>query len=448
MIKYLKMRIKASGMIAVVLLTIWAPGLAAQQEFETGLPPDSVEDSTGCLHNTSLYLTCYERKDYNAALNLWRQVLAQCPASSEDIYIKGETMYEELYRSTGAMAYIDSVVMIVSQRTFYFNNIPSNYLHLSYVLFELAGNDTFYTEQCYNLIKEVADSFPDYIDYTSSVMLMAAAAKSYSMKIIDSDEVASAYSKAIGIVEKQLASNPDDFRYAKASDSINALFESSGAMTCSSIEKLYSNKVESDIRDTVLINKVFAMLTETGCSGSDFFYRIAAKLFAINRSVENAVRLAELNTARKNNDKAIWYFSEAYKLDTSKVIQSDVLTRVAAWELASGKRQEARDHGEQAYRLNKNNGKALLIIAEAYAGSKIGDSFDDHSAHWVAVDYLKSARSIDPSLKGIADEKIRIYSKLFPTREECFYRHIDDEGVIYRVGGWIDEVTIVRFRKE
>jgi hypothetical protein len=45
----------------------------------------------------------------------------------------------------------------------------------------------------------------------------------------------------------------------------------------------------------------------------------------------------------------VGYFTEAYKLDTSKIVQSDVLTRVAAWELASGKRQEARDRGEHAW---------------------------------------------------------------------------------------------------
>ena len=94
------------------------------------------------------------------------------------------------------------------------------------------------------------------------------------------------------------------------------------------------------------------------------------------------------------------------------------------------------------------NGKALFIIAEACAGSDIGDNFDDHSAYWVAVDYLKSAASTDPSLKETADIKIKTYSKLFPTREECYYKRITEEGITYRVGGWIEEITRVRFRKE
>ena len=94
--------------------------------------------------------------------------------------------------------------MILSQRTLYFNNKPSNDLRKSLFLFEFGGNDTIYTEQCYNLIKEVADSFPDHMDDSNSVLLMTAAARSYSMNIIDTTEVLASYLKAIGTVEAML----------------------------------------------------------------------------------------------------------------------------------------------------------------------------------------------------------------------------------------------------
>jgi len=420
MIMTINMKKRASGIITAAFLTIWTMSLYAQKGIEAGTPE----------------------------LDNWRQVLAEHPDSSENLYIMGESIYKELYKTTGERAYIDSALMILSQRTIYFNNKPSNDLRKSQFLFEFGGNDTLYTEQCYDLIKEVADSFPDYMDDGSSVLLVAASARSYSLSIIDTTEVLAAYTKAVGSVETKLESNPGDPRYIAAAKKIDSIFRSSGAMTCSSIEEIYSQKVDQNIKDTVLINKVFKLLTETNCINSDFYYRIAVKLYANNRSAENAVRLAELNIARKNTDKAVGYFTEAFKADTSKIVQSDVLTRVAEAELASGKRQEARDRGEHAWQLNNKNGKALLIIAEAYAGSKIGDAFDNHSVYWVAVDYLNYAKAVDPSLKEIADEKIKAWSKLFPTREECYYRRITDEGITYSVGSWISEVTKVRFRKE
>ena len=89
-------------------------------------------------------------------------------------------------------------------------------------------------------------------------------------------------------------------------------------MTCSTIEAIYSRKIDQNIHDTVLINKVFNLLTEKNCTRSDFYYRIAVRIYANNRSAENAVRLAELNIARKNTDKVVGYFTEAFKADTSK----------------------------------------------------------------------------------------------------------------------------------
>jgi tetratricopeptide (TPR) repeat protein len=420
MIMTIRMKKGACGIITVALLTTLTISLSAQKGTETGIP----------------------------AVNNWRQVIAEYPDSTEDLYIKGESIYRELYRTTGEKVYIDSVLMILSQRTLYFNNKPSNDLHKSLYLFELGGNDTMYTQQCYNLIKDVAENFPDYIDHRYTVLLMAAAARSYSLNIIDTTEVLVSYLKAAGTVETELEINPGDSRYLAAANKIDSIFMSSGAMTCSSLKEIYSRKIDQNISDTVLINKVFNLLTETDCTGSDFFYRIAVKLYANKRSAENAVRLAELNISRKNKDKVVSYFTEAYKADTSKIVRSEVVTRIAAMELAEGKRQEARDRGEHAWELNKKNGKALLIIAEAYAGSKIGDAFDNHSAYWVAVDYLIFAKAVDPSLKEIADEKIRTYSRLFPTREECYYRGITDQGIVYSVGSWISEVTKVRFRKE
>lgn len=423
-------------------------GLSAQKGIDTGTPFGSGEDSVRCVQNTILYSGYLEKQEHDSALYYWRQVFSECPASSEDIYVSGEWIYKALFNTSGDSSYIDSVIMVMSLRTFYFDKKPSNDLAISLYLSQYGGNNPFYTELCYSLLKEVADSAPGYIDDSSAVILVEAAARAFSAAIIDTTQVLTAYLKAEEIIDDQLKINPSDTRYTEAAEKIMSVFRSSGAMTCTGIETIYSARVEEDIRDTLLLNEVFNLLAEKGCYGSDFYYRMAVKFFANDRSAANAIRLAELNLARNNIDKAEGYFSQAYKIDTSRLVRSDVLTRIATMELAQGKRQQARDRGEQAYELNNNNGKAVFIIAEAYAGSNIGDDFTNHAVYWVVVDYLKTAASIDPSLKKEADEKIKAYSKLFPTREEGFYHGITDEGIVYRVGGWISEVTRVRFRKE
>src|SRR5665647_3423345 len=104
----IEMKKRACGIITAAFLTTLTISLSAQKGIETGTP----------------------------TLENWRQVLAEHPDSTEDLYIKGEAIYKELYRTTGERVYIDSVLMILSQRTLYFNNKPSIDLHKSLVLFE------------------------------------------------------------------------------------------------------------------------------------------------------------------------------------------------------------------------------------------------------------------------------------------------------------------------
>lgn len=448
MIDHIRIYRKVLTIVVPVFLATCMPDIAAQTGIETAVPSTRNEDSLRCLENTSRYKIFLTDMNYGRALEFWRQVQAECPSSSEELYSDGEQMYTELYKSSGETVYIDTVLMVLSQRTFYFNGKPSNDLHKAELLSDLAGDDPEYLGLCYNILAEAAETYPDQMSCSHFVLMATTAASLYAMEIIDAGELEHAFVQAIGRLDTRLESNQCEARYTEDLQNLEIYFATCGAMTCSSLETLYSRKVDTNFRDREFIDKVFTMLTETGCTGSDIYYNVAVKIYANDRTAENAVRLAELNIARNNTERAISYFTEAYNRDTNRLVRSEVITRVALMELAQGKRQEARDRAEHAFQLNKKNARALMILADCYAGAEFGNSFDNHTAYWVAVDYLEAAVKVDPTLKKEADPKIRAYSKLFPTREECFYRRINDEGVVFSVGGWIGEVTRVRFRRE
>ena len=63
-----RMKKAASVIVSAIFLTIWTLSLSAQEEIEPGAP----------------------------ALNDWRQVLAEYPDSTEDLYIRAE---DNLYRA-------------------------------------------------------------------------------------------------------------------------------------------------------------------------------------------------------------------------------------------------------------------------------------------------------------------------------------------------------------
>ncbi|MDZ7633822.1 MAG: hypothetical protein U5L72_05055 [Bacteroidales bacterium] len=90
--------IKASRRVfrvfATVLMTLSALVVSAQTGIDTGTPLGSNPDSTWCRNSITLYKSIYQDKDLTRALDPWRQVLAGCPAYSEDIYTDGESMYK------------------------------------------------------------------------------------------------------------------------------------------------------------------------------------------------------------------------------------------------------------------------------------------------------------------------------------------------------------------
>jgi tetratricopeptide (TPR) repeat protein len=290
--------------------------------------------------------------------------------------------------------------------------------------------------------------FPDEMGCSHFVLLATVAASLWTMDMIGDEELADAFVKSIATLDNRIGSNLCNSGYAGDLDNLETFFRTCGVMRCGDVEKLYAQKVNSNPRDIELIDKVFVLLDDTGCTGEDFYYNIALKLFANDRSAANAVRLAELNAARNNLERSVAYFTEAYNCDTTSAVRSEVILRVAEMELARGNRQAARDRAEHAWQLNSRNARALMLLADCYAGAELGNTFDNHSAYWVAVDYLEAAIKVDPSLRKEAEAKIKAYSQLFPTKEECFYRRILDEGTVFNVGSWISEVTRVRFRRE
>ncbi len=86
-------------------------------------------------------------------------------------------MFKEFFRKSGNKAYIDTVMMILDQRTKYFNEGPANSLRKAFALYEFGGNDPVYAKQCYDLIKGVMETSPQSFDQTYSSLYMAISAK-------------------------------------------------------------------------------------------------------------------------------------------------------------------------------------------------------------------------------------------------------------------------------
>lgn len=95
-------------------------------------------------------------------------------------------------------------------------------------------------------------------------------------------------------------------------------------------------------------------------------------------------------------------------------------------------------------------GNAYLLIGDLYAASSDDCGADDvmkKAVYWIAVDYYYKAKKVDPEVAASANERIAAYSKYFPTKEEVFFRDLND-GDPYDIECWINESTTVRAAKQ
>ena len=100
----------------------------------------------------------------------------------------------------------------------------------------------------------------------------------------------------------------------------------------------------------------------------------------------------------------------------------------------------------EALALDPDLCDAYMLIGDIYVAASRsfeGTNLEKAAIFWVAVDYYnKARRGEDCSID--AGKKASDYKKYFPNKEDAFMEGLQ-EGQSYKVGGWINETTTVRF---
>ena len=107
---------------------------------------------------------------------------------------------------------------------------------------------------------------------------------------------------------------------------------------------------------------------------------------------------------------------------------------------------ESRNYARKALEIKPGYCDAYMLIGDIYvaASRSFGNSNLEKSAvFWVAVDYYAKARNSDDCAMEAA-QKMMDYRKYFPNKEDAFMEGLQ-AGQTYKVEGWINETTTVRF---
>ena len=114
---------------------------------------------------------------------------------------------------------------------------------------------------------------------------------------------------------------------------------------------------------------------------------------------------------------------------------------------------QARQEYRRAIEKKKDFGRAYIAIGDLYAravnkcsGSEM--KREDKAVYWAVVDMYQRAKATDPSVTSTANSKIQTYRRVFPTKEDIFYRSDWEQGgtfsIDYGCYSWIGETASVR----
>ena len=225
-------------------------------------------------------------------------------------------------------------------------------------------------------------------------------------------------------------------------------FSGSGAADCETLQKIYADQVEANKDNLDFLKETLTLLRRAGCQEIDAYFKASEYAYQKEKTAEIAFGMGNQSIKKHDYASAERYLTEAADMATEKDMKENIYYTLAALASQQHAYPKMRNYCHKVLELNPNNGKAYILIGNAYAASASGIYPDDpvkrKCVYYAAVDKLMKARAVDPSVAGEAGALIGRYSSYFPTTEEIFMHPDLNKGAGFTVGGWIGEHTTIR----
>ncbi len=430
--------------VAAVLMAVILPARAQKWS-------SNPEDSLDCIANTSVYSSLYKQKAYADAYEAWHQVVAKCPRSSKNLYIRGTNILKaKINASTTAeekQKYINELMALYDTRIQYFGEAGKNLGSKALDMETLKGKSaiTEYYPIYVEAMKHAHEGLDDAVVYKFFVATVdyVQAGHGEATLIVD------AYDQASTLLEEELRKNPSD---AEKIGSFIASVEASFSpyATCDQLVAIYSKKFEATPDDVDLLKKITNILRKKNCMDVELFFQATEKLHAVEPSPTSAFMMSQMCYNKKQYNDAAKYATEAVAGMTDTMDKYRAYLLLGMSYDGANSYSAARNAYREAADLQPNNGEPYLMIAQLYGSNarSVEDGMGGASAYWAAVDKCIRAKNIDSNPKTVetANKLISVYSAHYPKQDVAFMLDLID-GQSYTVPGWIGETTTIRTRK-
>jgi len=445
----MKMKALKTIFLATLSLLFVLPAIS-QKGIEDGSKYGKGQDSINCIKNLSLYREFFKHNNYKDAINPWRGVFSECPASSQKMYVEGITMYRSFIEAAQSPErkdqLIDTMLLIYDRRAEYYGGEGNILGRKGIDLLRYRRNDMDAMVEGYGYLKKSIEMQKNKSrDAVMVTFINASITLNKSGKIDDGQSIED-YFMVTTIIDQLLSKSS---RWPKTKANIDDLMLNSGLLTCEALNSYFEPQYDANKDDKEFLQKVITFYTATGCDRSDLFVAASEKMYIIEPGPESAHNLAILFIAKNDYRKAAQYLKEAVVgVNIDNDTKAEWFYELAVVSTANKDYCDAISYARESVANKSNYGKAYVIMGDAIIASRnnLGDDFEERSAFWVAADKYTKAKNLDPSVAADANKKLNDYASQYPNHEEVFFRDLK-EGDSYQVKGCINEYTTVRSRK-
>ena len=438
--------------VASALVMILATGMVmAQEDDKLGTDPEL------CKRSYTLYKEFHRQKNYADALPHWLLTTEICPKFATGVWSDGEKMFKARIASADdplvKQGLIDSLMWVYDQRVKYFGanpRYPEGYIlgNKGVALLKYRKEEV---KTGYDILKRSVELQGKATKPPVVLTFMQASRQLFIDGLADAEQVLNDYALAMDVVDANLKDKPNDVLYTKAKEGIETHFTKSGAADCDALITLYEPDFEANASNEEWLKKISSQLRRAGCTDSELYVTIAEALYAVNPDAGAGHNLAVMFMKDEEFDKATGYLEKAIEIGQDSEELPDMYYELAQINYMHYKEyRTARQLCLQAVESRADWGQPYLLMGQIYIAAReevFTSDFDQSTVFWAAVDKFSKAKRVDPEVADKANEMIRSYSDHFPNNELLFF-HTLKEGAPYKVGGWINETTTIRSRKQ
>ncbi|MDP6922269.1 MAG: hypothetical protein QGH06_04775, partial [Lutibacter sp.] len=202
---------------------------------------------------------------------------------------------------------------------------------------------------------------------------------------------------------------------------------------------------EEKRNDPVWLKRAVSRMYNKECTDDPFYDVLVEAYVHADPSPQASVFFAGILMKRGETTKAMDYFKMAVEQETDSYKKAVNLLKIAQILSKKGRKSEARSYCYKALDYEPTMGKAYLLIAGMYASSANScgkDVVSKRMTYVAALNKARKAKSVDPSIRTLANKFIRSYAKNVPTKKDVFMANLQS-GAPFTVKCWINERVVI-----